>query len=405
MLAAACSAPEPAHADVLPPTSRPHRTAPSGTAAATPVPISTVAAGPQRRDQVQQPGRHPGAHRHLRPAPGAADAPARCPCRKSFSAGGRSTPWTARRAGSITLSNAVASATRSRIPMRLMPAPYPRSRRRRPPGRRRPPIVINDTGNCRGDRACSRVTRVGAKRSLDPARPVTSRGTPVTCPSLLRCRPPPPSSSATWRTRGTCGAGVRRFAGAAPAGRRSGPVRPVRARRRRLDRRSTASSTSRSAAWATCPPTWPRPSPRSILANELHRRLTFRAEDRVNWLSAQVEAGGVAARGPARHQRRPRLAELLRGLRTRRAADHPRRRGHRQRSVSCASSPCAGSSGRPEPPPPGSPLDSLVGVSEPSEAGTPGSDPTAPAPSPWPRRARVAGRWALRVVGRPRPAP
>jgi putative flippase GtrA len=35
----------------------------------------------------------------------------------------------------------------------------------------------------------------------------------------------------------------------------------------------------------------------SILANEMHRRLTFRAEDRVNWLNAQFEAGGVALIG------------------------------------------------------------------------------------------------------------
>ena len=35
----------------------------------------------------------------------------------------------------------------------------------------------------------------------------------------------------------------------------------------------------------------------TVLANELHRRLTFRAEDRVSWLSAQVEAGGVAVVG------------------------------------------------------------------------------------------------------------
>jgi putative flippase GtrA len=35
----------------------------------------------------------------------------------------------------------------------------------------------------------------------------------------------------------------------------------------------------------------------SILANEMHRRLTFRADDRVNWFSAQVEAGGVALIG------------------------------------------------------------------------------------------------------------
>jgi putative flippase GtrA len=35
----------------------------------------------------------------------------------------------------------------------------------------------------------------------------------------------------------------------------------------------------------------------TVLANELHRRLTFRAEDRVSWLSAQIEAGGVALVG------------------------------------------------------------------------------------------------------------
>jgi hypothetical protein len=34
-----------------------------------------------------------------------------------------------------------------------------------------------------------------------------------------------------------------------------------------------------------------------VLANELHRRLTFRAEDRVTWLTAQVEAGAVAVVG------------------------------------------------------------------------------------------------------------
>ncbi|MFP5369491.1 MAG: GtrA family protein [Actinomycetes bacterium] len=37
----------------------------------------------------------------------------------------------------------------------------------------------------------------------------------------------------------------------------------------------------------------------SVLANELHRRLTFHAEQRVSWLSAQVEAGGVSLLGLA----------------------------------------------------------------------------------------------------------
>jgi putative flippase GtrA len=35
----------------------------------------------------------------------------------------------------------------------------------------------------------------------------------------------------------------------------------------------------------------------SILANELHRRLTFRADERVGWLTAQIEAGGVSLFG------------------------------------------------------------------------------------------------------------
>ncbi len=35
----------------------------------------------------------------------------------------------------------------------------------------------------------------------------------------------------------------------------------------------------------------------SMLANELHRRLTFRAEDRVSWLTAQWEGGGLAIVG------------------------------------------------------------------------------------------------------------
>jgi putative flippase GtrA len=35
----------------------------------------------------------------------------------------------------------------------------------------------------------------------------------------------------------------------------------------------------------------------TVLANEMHRRLTFHAEDRVGWLTAQWEAGGVTVAG------------------------------------------------------------------------------------------------------------
>ena len=34
-----------------------------------------------------------------------------------------------------------------------------------------------------------------------------------------------------------------------------------------------------------------------MLANELHRRLTFHAGRRVGWLAAQLEGGGLAAAG------------------------------------------------------------------------------------------------------------
>ena len=35
----------------------------------------------------------------------------------------------------------------------------------------------------------------------------------------------------------------------------------------------------------------------TVLANEMHRRLTFRAGERVHWLTAQLEAGGVTVIG------------------------------------------------------------------------------------------------------------
>jgi putative flippase GtrA len=35
----------------------------------------------------------------------------------------------------------------------------------------------------------------------------------------------------------------------------------------------------------------------SVMANELHRRLTFHADERVSWVTAQLEAGGVSLFG------------------------------------------------------------------------------------------------------------
>jgi putative flippase GtrA len=37
----------------------------------------------------------------------------------------------------------------------------------------------------------------------------------------------------------------------------------------------------------------------TVLANEMHRRLTFRADERVHWFTAQWEAGGVTVLGMA----------------------------------------------------------------------------------------------------------
>ena len=106
----------------------------------------------------------------------------------------------------------------------------------------------------------------------------------MTCPTLLRCRP------AAADLLGDLSARVRRDDGIAQftrfvlvGGRHDGglrgavplPLRPgIPAGAPRLDRRSS-----------------------TVLANELHRRISFHADDRVDWLTAQWEAGGVALVG------------------------------------------------------------------------------------------------------------
>ena len=111
--------------------------------------------------------------------------------------------------------------------------------------------------------------------------------------------------------------------------------------------------------------------------------------------------------GPARDQRRPRLAEHLRRLGAPvGAADHPRRHGHRRHRSRALRGPAvdlppdrtARRSIAPR-------LVNVVGVSEPSEAGTPGTDPTAAPPSPWPAPRPRGRSLGPPRRGRPRPAP
>ena len=68
----------------------------------------------------------------------------------------------------------------------------------------------------------------------------------------------------------------------------------------------------------------------SILANEMHRRLTFRADERVTWLTAQIEAGGVSVLGLVATSAALGWLDAVAGLRAPDPADHPRRHHHRR---------------------------------------------------------------------------
>jgi putative flippase GtrA len=125
-----------------------------------------------------------------------------------------------------------------------------------------------------------------------------SRGHPVTCPSLLRRRPE-----------------ATEFVGdlsRGPLEQVQGPGVGLAARLRRDDTlaqfvRFVLVGGSSTAVYAVLfvalevfgylPAHIVATITSSVLANEMHRRLTFRAEDRVSWLTAQIEAGGVSLFG------------------------------------------------------------------------------------------------------------
>ena len=89
----------------------------------------------------------------------------------------------------------------------------------------------------------------------------------------------------------------------------------------------------------------------SILANELHRRLTFHAEERVGWLTAQVEAGGVSFVGLVATSSALRWLDTAAGD-AHRSGRSPWSRRSPPSSACCGSSRCAGSSVRRFPTPP-----------------------------------------------------
>ena len=132
------------------PTSRPPRPAPWARRPRPRCRSATVAAGRSGGTASSRPA-DTHAPTGTCTSTGCSGWPSQVPCRKSLSAWGRSTPWTARRTGSIALSNVATSATRSRIPIRLMTGPLP------PPATRRLPRrsslsqvnVSQATGNCR----------------------------------------------------------------------------------------------------------------------------------------------------------------------------------------------------------------------------------------------------------------
>ena len=118
----------------------------------------------------------------------------------------------------------------------------------------------------------------------------------------------------------------------------------------------------------------------------------------MSWFSAQCRGRRRRRRRAARDQCRPRLAALLRGVRAPSACRSPWSPRSPRRSVSCASSHCAGSSARPAPA--DRPVESLVpGAGERAERGRT-RRPTRPRRRRRPGRAGpgspVAGRSASR---------
>jgi putative flippase GtrA len=126
-----------------------------------------------------------------------------------------------------------------------------------------------------------------------------ARGPVVTCPSLLRRREPAAPELVGEQLPGTT-AGLR------------GPADRLAERLRRDDvfaqfARFVLVGAASTAAYALLfvglhglgylPANVGATLVSSVLANELHRRLTFRAEDRVGFWTAQAEAGGVSLFG------------------------------------------------------------------------------------------------------------
>ena len=115
-----------------------------------------------------------------------------------------------------------------------------------------------------------RRTAVGGAREAGPWSPTSSPGCPAGPP---RCAPassrttPQPSSPATWSSASS------------PA-----PSTP-------------SSSSAWTAASEPSRRTSSAPIASTLLANELHRRLTFHAGQQVSWFTAQWEGGGLAGVG------------------------------------------------------------------------------------------------------------
>jgi putative flippase GtrA len=118
----------------------------------------------------------------------------------------------------------------------------------------------------------------------DPGAAAPETGeTTVTCPTLLRCRPAAADLLGDLAARVRGDDGIAQFARFVLVGAATTAV--------------YAALYISLSGLGYLPAHLVSTSLTTLLANEMHRRVSFRAEDRVDWFTAQWEAGGVAVVG------------------------------------------------------------------------------------------------------------
>ena len=287
-----------------------------GTAAATPVPISNVAAGrsggtaSSRPADTQRAHRHLGEHRVQRVAEPGAVQEVLHRLRPQRGVDG-------------------AADGLDRLVERW---------RRRPPGRGSPsgscaplPAATRTAVNARassGDRDAEAIDTTVSDRQLRGAKRNLSRCTPARSPPERTVRDlPVPCVAAARRDARTAVGGARlldRAVSSGCTGRRLRPVRPLRRSSAARPPWSTRCSSSRSHdARRTCPRTSRRPCSRRCSPTSCTAGSPSAPTTGCRWLTAQWEARRRRPPRAAGHQRRPRLAARHGQRRRARRADRP----------------------------------------------------------------------------------